>query len=167
MKKLSFFTLIELALAVMTISLLTIFGVLVARNNIRQKALETELLASIDNAVEVCSSYSKKINIEENLADDMNIYVANIQNEQSIQRKAYFARIMLTYTQNRVNMNDPKTLFELAQELGDKYTTSSAEITAYQNYIAEITAAFSRFNTAQSEYNDFKPDTRDVAIEVE
>lgn len=160
MKKLSFFTLIELALAVLTISLLTIFGVLVARNNIRQKALETELLNSIDNAVEVCSSYSQKINIEENLADDMNIYVANIQNEKSIPRKAYYTRIMLTYTQNRVNMNDPKTLFELAQELGDKYTTSSAEITAYRNYIEEIRDAFSRFNNAANEYNNFKPDTR-------
>ncbi|MBO5561295.1 MAG: hypothetical protein J6A07_06545 [Firmicutes bacterium] len=168
MKKLSFFTLIELALAAITISLLLIFAVIVARNNVRQSSLEKELLDSIDNAVTVCDSYAEKINIEENLRDDLDIYISNIKNEKSVPRKAYYARIMLTYTQNRVNMNDPQTLFELAQELGDNYTTSSAEIAAYKSYITEITEAFSRFNAAYEAYTNFRPDKgQTTAIEID
>ena len=63
---------------------------------------------------------------------------------------------MLTYVQNRVNMNDPESLYELALELGNAYEASAEDISAYRMYKEELTNAFDKFKEAYNNYNNNK-----------
>ena len=110
--------------------------------------------SAIDNAVTVCTSYDQKIEINENLKADLDIYTANIQNTDSMAQRAYYTNIMLTYVQNRVNMNDPESLYELALELGNAYEASAEDISAYRMYKEELTNAFDKFKEAYNNYNN-------------
>ena len=154
MKKLGYLRLAQIILAVLTLIFLSVFAVLVSKENSRKKAAEADLLSAIDNAVTVCASYDQKIEIPENLKADIDIYTANIQSTDSMAQKAYFADIMLTYVQNRVNMNDPESLYELALELGNAYEASAEDISAYRMYKEEITNAFDKFKEAYNNYNN-------------
>ncbi|GEM_PF-6110148 len=152
MKKLSVIRLTEITLASVTVLLLLIFFILVSKANKMQKAAETQLLTAIDNAVSVCTSYSQYIEIPENLQADLDIYSERIAGAKSVTQKAYMTNIMLTYTQNRVNMNDPQSLYELASELGNSYDLDPMEANAYKSYSEKITAAFDEFKAADSKY---------------
>ncbi len=154
MKKIGYLRLTQIVLAVLILIFLSVFAVLSAKENSRKKALEAELQTAIDNAVSVCTSYDQKIEIKENLKADLDIYTANIQNTDSMDQKAYYANIMLTYVQNRVNMNDPESLYELALELGNAYEASAEDISSYRMYKEEITNAFDKFKVSYNKYKD-------------
>ena len=154
MKKLSYIRIIQIILAVLIILSLSAFAVITTKESKRKQAAEAELQAAIDNAVAVCTSYEEKIEIEENLKADLDIYAANIANTSSMEEKAYYTDIMLTYTQNRVNMNDPKSLYELAVELGNSYEASGEQITAYNLYKNELSAALEQFKAADNKYKN-------------
>ena len=158
MKKISMIRIIEIALAALTVLLLLTFFILTANYHKAQKSAESELLSAIDNAAAICSAYSQNIEISENLQSDIDIYTANIAGTQNIQQKAYFANILLTYTQNRVNMNDPQSLYELAAELGNSYDLDPAAAAAYKSYSEKLTAASNEFKTALSKYNSISQD---------
>ncbi len=154
MKKLGYLRLAQIILAVLTLIFLSVFAVLVSKENSRKKAAEADLLSAIDNAVTVCASYDQKIEIPENLKADIDIYTANIQSTDSMAQKAYYADIMLTYVQNRVNVNDPESLYELALELGNAYEASAEDISSYRMYKEEITNAFDKFKVSYNKYKD-------------
>ena len=153
MKKISVLRIIEIVLAAVTAVFLLVFFILTSNYSKTQKAAEAELLAAVDNVNTLCTSYSQYIDISENLKGDLDIYAENIANADSTQKKAYYANIMLTYTQNRVNMNDPQNLYELAQELGDSYDIDPLAAAAYKSYVEKLTAASNEFKAAESKYN--------------
>ena len=153
MKNFSVIRTIEIILAALTAIFLLIFFILTSNYAKKQKAAEAELLTAIDKVVDICSTYSQNITIPENLKDDLDIYTKNINESSSTTQKAYFANIMLTYTQNRVNMNDPQNLYELAVELGNSYELDPVEAAAYKNYTEKLTAVSNEFKTAESKYN--------------
>lgn len=153
MKKISAIRIIEIILAALTAVFLLIFFILTSNYAKKQKNAEAALLTAIDNAVVLCGSYGQYISIPENLKADIDIYTENIKGTDSIQQKAYYTKIMLTYTQNRVNMNDPQNLYDLAAELGNRYDYDPSEASAYKNYAEKLTAALNEFKAAESQYN--------------
>lgn len=152
MKHMSFTTLIKLTLLLATVVMTAIFFIFLISNNVKQELAKNALLSSITAASELCDGYAERIHIDEDLRSDLDIYLADIKAEDNVIRKAYYTRIMLTYTQNRVNMNNPKTLLELSHELGTQYVTSSSEIAAYESYVEDISTAFANFESAFTAY---------------
>ncbi|MBR6401369.1 MAG: hypothetical protein IKS17_09185 [Firmicutes bacterium] len=144
----------KIILAAAAVLLLAIFAALIAKEKARQKEAQAQMLDAIDNVVLVCTSYDEKIEIKEDLRSDLDIYAANINGTDSVQEKAYYANIMLTYVQNRVNMNDPKNLYELALELGNAYEADPEQAAAYKKYQEELSAASEQFRAADINYKN-------------
>ncbi len=153
-KRISFFEAVEILLGTASAVMLAIFFVLVIGGSASESAVENELKAAMENVVEVCDSFDSRVDIKENIRPYVDIYKQNIENAESIRRKAYYAGILLTYVSNRVNMNDPKMLLELNKELGTHYETNSMEIASYEAYIADIEAAAQRFEDAQEAFDN-------------
>lgn len=155
MKRLSFFALIEIVLGAAAAIMLAIFLALVIGNAARQKAAEGELLAAIDNAEAVCDNFDKRIEIDEDIRPYVDIYKNDIETSDSTIKKAYYANILITYVQNRVNMNNPKTLLSMAKELGTAYETNSSDIAKYEGYAEDIAEAFDRLKKADKAFKSY------------
>lgn len=152
MKRLSVMAVIKLILVALTVLMIVIFLVLTGNMKREQEKKAQQLQTEIENVVVLCKSFDQRVSIDENLKGYTDIYAENISKEESIVRRAYFAKIMVTYTMNRVNMNNPKMLMELAQETGEPFEVNTGQFHAFSQYSEELNAASQNLTLA---YNDY------------
>lgn len=143
---------ITIILAVLTVAFAVgcVIGIHTEKQN--KKAMEADLISAVNNCISVCMEKSKQVEIKDiDFENNILKYVENINAQQEVLGKAYITLTMTTYAIDTINLNNPKTNYELALELGDHIQTEGY-IENYEPYAAEILEAENAMLDIQNKY---------------
>lgn len=143
---------IAVILALFTLGFIagTCVGIYKEKEN--RKAMEQELLQAIDNCISVCIENAENVEIPDiDFKGNILQYEENIDAQQELLSKAYVALTMTTYAIDTINLNNPKTNYEVAIELGDPVDVYG-KVDNYEPYANAILQVENNLLDVQNKY---------------
>lgn len=143
---------LTIVLSTCTALFIMIFVGIAVFSNLNKKKMEADFLQSVNNCVEVCLENAALVEIPDvDFVDNVMVYKENIENQTAVLSKAYIANAMATYVIDTMNLNDPRTNYELAMELGDR-VDYHGKLESYEEYVENVYVAKEEMLALQENY---------------